>query len=157
MDNSLSLHDLQKLFLSFEGTIGRRLFWIGSIAIALALAMLDAIIKRKFGGAVAATSSLLMGILAAYPWSCLATKRSHDRGRAPYWGVGLVFGLLVTGLAVSFLGLWLHVHIPVLLAILKLSTGVLWLIMLIDLGILGSGNGMAHIPHATRALHTIRH
>jgi uncharacterized membrane protein YhaH (DUF805 family) len=126
------------LFFAFEGRIGRRAFWIGGIVIALVLALADTIMRRKFGLATAASASFLMSVIAAYPMAALAAKRGLDRGRSAFWGVGLVLALVVGSLVTALATRWLVVHAPPLLTLLRLGAGMLWLILLIDLGMVGS-------------------
>jgi uncharacterized membrane protein YhaH (DUF805 family) len=128
------------LLFAFEGRIGRRPFWIGGIAIALMLALADSLMRRKFGLAAAASASFLMGTIAAYPMAALAAKRGLDRGRSAFWGVGLVLALVVSSLVTALAARWLMMHAPLILTLLRFGTGAVWLVLLIDLGMMGSAN-----------------
>jgi uncharacterized membrane protein YhaH (DUF805 family) len=125
------------VLFAFEGKIGRRAFWIGGIVIALVLALADSLIRRTFGLAAAASASFLMGVIAAYPMAALAAKRGLDRGRSAFWGVVLVLALVVGSLVMTLASRWLTAHAPLILTSLRLGTGAIWLVLLIDLGMMG--------------------
>lgn len=64
--------DWRSLYLSAQGRIGRREFWIGAaglIAVGLAVGIIPVV------GALASLAML-------YPWTCLTAKRLHDFGRS---------------------------------------------------------------------------
>jgi hypothetical protein len=67
----------------------------------------------------------------------LAAKRGLDRGRSAFWGVGLVLALVVGGLVTALAARWLALHAPLGLTLLRSGTGIVWLILLIDLGMMG--------------------
>ncbi len=137
------------LFFGFEGRIGRRAFWTGGIVIALVLALADSLVRRKFGLASAASASFLMNVLAAYPMAALATKRGLDRGRSPFWGVGLVLALVIGSLVTALTARWLMAHAPLIMTLLHYGAGMLWLILLIDLGMMGPSQGTT-LPNRLR-------
>jgi uncharacterized membrane protein YhaH (DUF805 family) len=90
--------DWKTLFLSADGRIGRRDFWIGAgllFAANLVLGLVPAI-------------GQLVHLASIYVWVCLASKRLHDFGRsgwlniAPYavWALALVVILVTSGAAI---------------------------------------------------------
>lgn len=64
--------DWQNLFLSAQGRIGRKDFWIGAGALVVA---------NLIGGAIPLAGALI-SLALIYPWTCLAAKRLHDFGRS---------------------------------------------------------------------------
>lgn len=64
--------DLQSLYLSAQGRIGRREFWIGAAGLII-VSLVAGLIP-----VVGAVASLVL----IYPWVCLTAKRLHDLGRS---------------------------------------------------------------------------
>ena len=89
--------DIQRLFLSANGRIGRGEFWTGF----LILFVLGIVVHFIPG------LGQLLAILLIYPWVCLFSKRLHDMGKSgwlqliPYavWIVAAVLGVVMGGTA----------------------------------------------------------
>ena len=136
------LQDARFLFLSFEGRIGRFVFW-GGLAVVLAAALLvQAGVVWFFG----ASGELPLGLVLLsfpfyvallWPLAALGAKRFHDRGR-PGWLGAVALGppylqtiadtLRLTETSEGATGLGLTLSVLTLLCLL-------WAI--IDLGFLG--------------------
>ena len=101
--------DFNQLYLSTEGRIGRRDFWIG-VAGLLVVGIIIGLITLVVAGLESFLSRLLSfigQIILAYPAFCLMAKRFQDRDRPGTFaaipiGVALVIGLIqLTGLSGS--------------------------------------------------------
>ena len=64
--------DWQALFLSGEGRIGRRDFWIGALILFVAWAIAP----------IFHLLAPVIWVLLLYPWVCVIAKRLHDFGRS---------------------------------------------------------------------------
>lgn len=143
--------ELHWLFARFDGMIGRGPFWLGSVAIALALGLAEWWLRRRSVQAGAVV--LVLTGLAMYPLAALAAKRALDRGRSAFWGVALV--LFVVG-ASLIAGLAAH---PAGQALLPLASGMrtasmlAWLILFVDLGLMPGRPPAPDLDRATAALH----
>lgn len=79
--------DWKYLFTSLEGRIGRKSYWLGSIAIGVViliaelLDMLAGTAGESGFGIITAIASLAM----LYPSLMLYAKRWHDRGKSGWW------------------------------------------------------------------------
>lgn len=81
------------LFLSFEGRIARGRWWLGVIAVLVAMIVLNAVIAVLFGGGfIGSVLALLVTLAAFYPVLALATKRLADRGKPPMPRLALFYG-----------------------------------------------------------------
>lgn len=80
--------DWQALFLSADGRIGRKDFWIG--ALILMVAWLLAPVFHLLAP--------IVWLLLLYPWVCVFSKRLHDFGRS---GFLIVVPFLVGAVAVA--------------------------------------------------------
>lgn len=123
------------LFTQFEGPIGRAPFWLGSIAVAVALGVAEALLRRVTGGAVTGAMLVLTG-LAILPLGALAARRSLDRGRSAFWGVTLVLFVIGAGLIA---GLAAHPAGRLLEPLangMRLASGLAWAVLLVDLGLM---------------------
>jgi uncharacterized membrane protein YhaH (DUF805 family) len=100
---------------ALDGPLGRAGFWLGSLLVALVVLALKHLPEDllPFGADVPAFAESL----AILPWSLLAARRAIDRGRSPLYGMLLVVGIVLLGLAgrvfpeegygLASLGLWL--------------------------------------------------
>ena len=71
----------RRSFLSFGGGIPRATFWWSLIGLGLAFAVLLVALERAFGR----NSSLILYPLFFWGLAAIATKRLHDRAKAPVW------------------------------------------------------------------------
>jgi uncharacterized membrane protein YhaH (DUF805 family) len=125
------------LFLSFEGRIPRRTFWIANAALFLipnVIALILGFFIRNWVQAHEPKSDLTVFLLIAifgFPWGfmyfAIQAKRWHDRNKSTFW-ILLVFLLLV---------------------------GMIW--MLIELGFLKGTNGPNRYGADPRAITSPRH
>jgi uncharacterized membrane protein YhaH (DUF805 family) len=89
--------DIQRLFLSANGRIGRGEFWIGF----LILFVLGIVVHFIPG------LGQLLAILLIYPWVCLYSKRLHDMGKSGWlqlipfavWIVAVILAVVMGGTA----------------------------------------------------------
>jgi uncharacterized membrane protein YhaH (DUF805 family) len=125
---SALLARLSGLLLAFDGRIGRRAFWAGSLGVALALLLFERVLAKALPQH-APLAMVIASAAALYPFAALATKRGRERGHGEHWGVGLVLLTLATGLTAQALagGAW------ALQA--SLASLGLWMFTLIDLGL----------------------
>ena len=88
--------DWQTLFLSAEGRIGRKDFWIGVLILFAVWAIAP----------VVHILAPLIWLLLVYPWVCVFAKRLHDFGKSA-WLIALPFavGAVCLSLGVMFGGL----------------------------------------------------
>jgi uncharacterized membrane protein YhaH (DUF805 family) len=85
--------DWKYLFLSMDGRIGRRTFWMGVVVLVVAVvvaSVLDAILHTPSAGSSGAIS-IIVSILLIYPWVALSAKRWHDRNKSAWW---ILIGLI---------------------------------------------------------------
>jgi len=88
--------DWKYLFLDFEGRIGRKDFWIGSVALVFAFAAIRLLIFPL---------SWLAWLALSYPAFAVLIKRCHDRGKSGLWSllafvpfVGLIWAIIDLGI-----------------------------------------------------------
>jgi uncharacterized membrane protein YhaH (DUF805 family) len=89
--------DIQRLFLSANGRIGRGEFWTGF----LILFVLGVVVHFIPG------LGQILAILLLYPWVCLFSKRLHDMGKSGWlqlipfaiWIVAVVLAIVMGGTA----------------------------------------------------------
>src|ERR1700761_5846128 len=108
---------ISRLFLSAEGRIDRRTYWIGA-GMVIGLAVLSQL-RSAFGGQLSPMGRTtvaqlfeLADLIILYPTLCFASKRLHDLGLSGwwqliYWGVGAAIVLLVMVQAMNAIG-----HLP---------------------------------------------
>ena len=71
---------LIRLFSDFDGRIGLRTFWLGSIAVALTLLAIQRTVPLLVGYRDAIMIVAFVKAFALFPWAALAAKRATDRG-----------------------------------------------------------------------------
>lgn len=118
-----------RLFTDFEGRIGLRQFWLGSIALALCLLAIQWGAPRLTDKYTGATIVAFANAFALFPWAALAAKRATDRGSSSLFGILLVCAIVLPGQLRPVLG---YIWDPSLVAISTIA----WLIALIDLGLM---------------------
>ena len=102
--------DWNKLYLSLDGRINRKPFWLGVVALVIVTWILEFILFAAFGvrlipnmdsnadpAAVAAVASAMVGkmivpmviltLLILWPSICLYAKRWHDRDKSGWWSL----------------------------------------------------------------------
>ena len=110
--------DWKNLYLSFEGRLNRQPFWLGLLAMAVVIWILEFIIFSMFGGsammsidannpdAAAAMTTAMSGMMVPFSilflvflWPTLAiyTKRWHDRDKSGWWSL-IMFVPIIGGL-----------------------------------------------------------
>lgn len=85
--------DWKYLFLSMDGRIGRRTFWMGVLAfivISLVAYVLDMVLRTPNLGSSGAIS-LIVSLMMIYPSIALSAKRWHDRDKSAWW---ILIGLI---------------------------------------------------------------
>ncbi|MGD1956255.1 MAG: DUF805 domain-containing protein [Sphingomonadales bacterium] len=89
--------DFQNLFLIAHGRIGRQLWWIAVIVLAVA----SAATFTLMGGIIV----FLVGLTMVIPGLTVSIKRCHDRGKSGWWCllflvpiVGFLWGLIDLGI-----------------------------------------------------------
>jgi uncharacterized membrane protein YhaH (DUF805 family) len=92
------LRRLPALLSSFEGRIGRREFWAGSIVLAVVLYLAERWLHHALP-LRAPGIMVLLAALAIYPFGALAAKRAADRGHDARWGLILVLLSVAAGMA----------------------------------------------------------
>ena len=94
---------LQKILFSFEGRIGRRTYWLATLALIVAVLVLTfaPFLLNSEAAAVLllALTSQLVWLLSLWPMLAVGAKRLHDRNRNGWWL--LVFWLLPFALVVG--------------------------------------------------------
>ncbi|WP_439498067.1 DUF805 domain-containing protein [Bosea sp. (in: a-proteobacteria)] len=123
---------LLHLLTAFDGRIGRTAFWFGNLLVALTLLLTEAMATRH-AGAYSEQVIAFAGAFALFPWSALAAKRGSDRGRPRLYGTLLVAAIVLLGLGARL------ADASMVRALDSLAL-LLWLIALIDLGLLPAGD-----------------
>jgi len=94
---------LQKILFSFEGRIGRRTYWLATLALIVAVQVLTfapfLLDSEAAAVLLLALTSQLVWLLSLWPMLAVGAKRLHDRNRNGWWL--LVFWLLPFALVVG--------------------------------------------------------
>lgn len=118
-----------RLFTDFDGRIGLRQFWFGSIVIALCLLAIQWVSPRLTDSHTGAVIVAFANAFALFPWAALAAKRATDRGSSSLFGILLVCAIVLPTQLRPFLGYGWR---PSLEAISTMA----WLVALVDLGMM---------------------
>jgi uncharacterized membrane protein YhaH (DUF805 family) len=119
---------LIRLFTAIEGRIGLAPFWLGSIAVAVSLLLIERV-APQLAPFHAATIVAFAKAFALFPWAALAAKRAVDRGSAPLFGILLVCAIVLPGeLKPAMSSAWM----PSLDTISLIA----WVVALVDLGLM---------------------
>lgn len=130
--------DVNHLYLTTEGRIGRRDFWIGVIALVVVSLVIGVVLGLIFGWISFATRAInfIVQLALAYPGYALMAKRFQDRGK-PGTYAAVIIGINILYALLSLIGL---TGTPVevnlfgqLYGVVMLAIGI-W--VLVELGIL---------------------
>ncbi|MCO5091624.1 hypothetical protein [Bosea sp. (in: a-proteobacteria)] len=137
---------LIRLFSDFDGRIGLRAFWLGSIAVALVLLAIQHAAPLLADRHDAAMIIAFTKAFALFPWAALAAKRANDRGSAPLFGILLIGAIVLPEQLRPLVSFGWR---PSLEAIATMA----WVVALIDLGLMPSAgrNGVAAAPAGAKA------
>lgn len=138
---------LVRLFSDFDGRIGLRTFWLGSIAVALTLLAIERTLPLVVDRHVTITLTAFLKAFALFPWAALAAKRANDRGSTPLFGILLICAIVLPD------------HLRPLLSIgwrpsLEAISTMAWVVAFIDLGLMPSAvrqDGVAAAPAGAKA------
>ena len=119
---------LIRLLTDFDGRIGLRAFWLGSVLVALALYAVQ-LAAPRISADHAAQIIAFANAFALFPWAALAAKRAADRGSAPLFGILLICAIVLPAQLKSYLSI---IWAPSLETI----TLIAWVVALVDLGML---------------------
>lgn len=130
--------DFKYLFLSLEGRINRKPYWLA----ALVLLVVSLVVQGAVYMAAGLQGMMIVGLLFFWPGFALGVKRAHDRNR-PTWLVIAFFGLFIISHLMQLTG----VHevdegepTGIFLS-LSLILGVFAIYAFIDWGLLKGTNG----------------
>ncbi len=118
-----------RLFTDFDGRIGLRQFWLGSIALALGLLAIQWVAPRLTDRYTASLIIAFVNAFALFPWAALAAKRATDRGGSSLFGILLVCAIVLPTELRPVLG---YAWQPSLEAMSVMA----WLVALVDLGMM---------------------
>lgn len=122
---------LVRLFSDFDGRIGLRTFWLGSIAVALTLLATQRTAAVLLDRHDAAMVAAFAKAFALFPWAALAAKRASDRGSTPLFGILLICAIVLPEQLRPLLSIGWR---PSLEAIATMA----WVVAFIDLGLMPS-------------------
>src|SRR5215213_10035618 len=97
---------LQKILFSFEGRIGRRIYWLAIVALIVAVLVLTFapfLLNSEAAAVVLLVFSQFIWLLSLWPILAVGAKRLHDRNKNGWWL--LVFWLLPFALVVAGFGI----------------------------------------------------
>lgn len=101
----MSSINLPNLFLSYQGKIGRKEFWIGIVSIVAVSLFLQTVIYSAVNYSDAQLVALLSTVIFVYPGFAIYVKRCRDRGLSLWWLlmiivpiVGLIWVVLNLGM-----------------------------------------------------------
>ena len=93
---------LQKILFSFEGRVGRRIYWLATLALIVAVLVLTFapfLLNSEAAAVVLLVFSQFIWLLSLWPMLAVGAKRLHDRNKNGWWL--LVFWLLPFALFVG--------------------------------------------------------
>jgi uncharacterized membrane protein YhaH (DUF805 family) len=122
---------LIRLFCDFDGRIGLRAFWLGSVAVTLTLLAIQRTVPLLADRYDAAMIIAFAKAFALFPWAALAAKRANDRGSTPLFGILLVCAIVLPDQLRPLVSFGWR---PSLEAIATMA----WIVALIDLGLMPS-------------------
>jgi uncharacterized membrane protein YhaH (DUF805 family) len=87
--------NLQKILFSFDGRIGRRIYWLAILALIVAVQVLTVapfLLDNEAWSLILALTSQFIWLFSLWPLLAVGAKRLHDRDKNGWWL--LVFWLL---------------------------------------------------------------
>jgi uncharacterized membrane protein YhaH (DUF805 family) len=93
---------LQKILFSFDGRIGRRTYWLATLAVIVAVLVLTFapfLLNSEAAAVLMLAFSQFIWLLCLWPILAVGSKRLHDRNKNGWWL--LVFWLLPFALVVA--------------------------------------------------------
>ena len=78
---------IQQMLFSFDGRLRRRDWWLWSIVVGVASAIINWVVVAAagaggaYGFGLASIVGFIIYLAFVYPWAALSVKRGHDRGR----------------------------------------------------------------------------
>ena len=138
---------LIRLYSDFDGRIGLRTFWLGSIAVALTMLAIQRVAPLLAERQNALAIIAFANAFALCPWAALAAKRANDRGSTPLFGILLICAIVLPEQLRPFLSIGWR---PSLEAISTMA----WIVAIIDLGLLPAAaeqDGVAAQPVGAKA------
>ena len=93
---------LQKILFSFDGRIGRRTYWLATLAVIVAVLVLTFapfLLNSETAAVLMLVVSQFIWLLCLWPILAVGAKRLHDRDKSGWWL--LVFWLLPFALVVA--------------------------------------------------------
>jgi uncharacterized membrane protein YhaH (DUF805 family) len=131
--------DVNRLYFSTDGRIGRQQFWIGVVGLAVAGIVITIIASVIAGGMMTRggqIATFIIQLIFAYPSYCLMAKRFQDRDKPSLYaaiviGINLIISLLIVlgltgdptspnalsmifGLISLAIGIWIIVELGIL-------------------------------------------
>ena len=119
---------LFRLLTDVDGRIGLSAFWLGNLLVVLGVLALQQV-GAAIGGLEGDRLGAFAGAFALFPWAALAAKRAADRGRPRLYGIVLVSAIVLLDLAETVVA-------PDRRQMLGAASSLLWLVALVDLGLL---------------------
>jgi len=135
------------LFFSFDGRIGRRQWWTGTLLLLLFSTLGSLAVNPAgwgFDGAAIGSSpegELLLDLACLIPGTALNIKRFNDRGWPQWMPYGLALILLLLLLAQHFKLILASADLTTLDVAISIATVVVWLLVVIDNGMLRGVRG----------------
>lgn len=129
--------DINRLYMTAAGRIGRQDYWIGAIALAIVSIVVTLILSAIFDGTAERIVALIWQVAISYPAYNLLAKRFQDRDKPATLAAGVVGFFILVALINVFMappadpmspGM-----LPMVIGLISLAVGI-WL--LIELGIL---------------------
>ena len=98
---------LQKILFSFDGRIGRRTYWLATLAVIVAVLVLTFgpfLLNSEAAAVLMLVVSQFIWLLCLWPILAVGAKRLHDRDKSGWWLLVfwlLPFALLVAGFNIA--------------------------------------------------------
>jgi uncharacterized membrane protein YhaH (DUF805 family) len=96
--------DFGYLYTSFEGRIGRKSYWVGTIVLVIVMMVVMFGAVFLIGGSVLANDfqtrliTFVLQLLFLYPSAALMVKRLHDRNRPGYFAAFMLVPVILKGI-----------------------------------------------------------